>query len=259
MLIAMAVHDTVENKRTWMTIATLESLAETVDWDEHRLIISDNGSCDATLELYREWLDFIPSLSVIYNRENLGTARAINPAWRFRNPGEHAVKMDNDVVIHQAGWADWVEDVFDRDPSIGICGLKRKDLAECPWAAGGMKSTLTMLPHLRGQRWLVVEEVRAVIGTCQAFSSSLLDKIGYLTQPGPYYGYDDVLASVRARLAGFKRVFLHGFEIDHIDPGGTAYTEWKHAEAAKVTDKFNATKVMLETGIESIYYDGGFD
>jgi hypothetical protein len=150
-----------------------------------------------------------------------------------------------------------MEDVFDRDPSIGICGLKRKDLAECPWAEGDMRSTLRMLPHERGQRWLVVEEVRGVMGTCQAYNSALLDKIGYLVQPA-IYGFDDSLASVRARIAGFKNVFLHGFEIDHIDPGGDAYCKEKCAMAARLFPVNNVMVIQYEAGILPIYYDGGF-
>lgn len=258
MLIAMAVYDTIENKRTWMTEWTLNSLLETVDWSKHSLIISDNGSCQATQVLYQEFLDIIPNLWVIYNHGNLGTAKAINKAWLHRHPGQHAVKMDNDVVFHQAGWADWLEDVFDRDPSIGICGLKRKDLLEQPSEVGAYKSTLRMLPHEPGQRWLVVEEVKGVMGTCQAFSSALLDKIGYLTQPG-VYGFDDALASVRARLAEFKRCFLCGFEIEHIDPGGDAYCKWKIRQADRWLPEFNTEVMLLEMGVKSIYYNGGFD
>lgn len=260
MLIAMAVHDTVENERTWMTEETLLSLAETVDWNKHRLVISDNGSCKETLELYPWALEVFPfgSLALIYNGENIGTAAAINEAWRYRNPGEHAVKMDDDVHFHQSGWADWMEGVFDRDPAIGIVGLKRNDLAESTWAKGDMKSTLTMLPHRRGERWLVVEEVTGVIGTCVGFSSKLLEEIGYLTQPG-VYGFDDSLASIRARIAGYKRVFLCGFEIDHLDPGGDAYCQWKIDQADEHLAAFNTEVLLLETGGRDVYYDGGFD
>jgi len=257
MLIAMAVHDTVENNRTWMTEATLRSLAETVDWSKHRLIISDNGSCRATLELYQVFLKVSNKLSVIYNHYNLGTAKAINEAWQYRKAGEHCVKMDNDVVIHQAGWSDWMEDVFERDPTIGIVGLKRKDLMESPHAEGGMKSALRMLLHAKGQRWLVVEEVDGVIGTCQAYSSKLLDDIGYLKQPG-VYGFDDALASIRARIAGFKRCFLCGFEIEHLDPGGDAYCRWKIDRANEYWPEFNTEVLLLEAGAKDVYYDGGF-
>jgi len=254
MLIAQAVWDTIENDRSWMTWATLDSLSKTVNWDRHRLFISDNGSCDETKNTYAQMISRLP-FDVLYNETNIGTAAAINRCWRFRKPGEHAVKMDNDVVIHQAGWADWIEDVFERDPTIGICGLKRKDLAESPHAEGAMKSTIRMLPHVAGQRWLVVEEVKHVIGTCQGYSSALLDEIGYLVQPGPY-GFDDGLSAVRARLAGFESVFLHGFELDHIDPGGDDYCEWKRQQADKFFPEFNTHVALYETGAKEVYYDG---
>jgi len=259
MLLAMAVFDNVENGRTWMTEDTLFSLARTVDWDKHRLIISDNGSCDETLELYGEMKDELPFV-VIYNGRNLGTANAINLAWRDRRPGENAVKMDNDCVIYQAGWADWMEDVFQRDPSIGICGLKRKDLAECPWSKEEWsRSTIRMLPHEAGQRWIVVEEVVHVMGTCVAFNSALLEKIGYLYQmqdEGNLYGFDDSLAAVRSRIAGFKNVFLCGFEISHIDSGATLYQQWKQRNAGEWMRRFNEVVREYQGGKRDLYYGG---
>lgn len=252
MLIAMAVYDTKENQRTELTRKTLESLERTVDWDRHRLFISDNGSCRDTTKLYKEF-DF--PFGVIYNGKNLGTARAINKAWMRREPGEHCVKMDNDVIIHQQGWVDWMVDVFDRDPEIGICGLKRKDLDESPWNdVSWFKSKVYMLPHEKGQRWLVVEEVQHVMGTCQAYSSALLDKIGYLNQPG-VYGYDDALASVRAEVAGFKRVFLHGFEIDHLWTGLEEYTKWKRGQAGKYGGEYQEMRLQYQAGELPVYCD----
>ena len=50
-LISMAVHDTVENGRTEFTRRTLESLSDTVDWENHRLFIIDNNSCEKTKTL----------------------------------------------------------------------------------------------------------------------------------------------------------------------------------------------------------------
>lgn len=257
MLFGMAVWDTLENGRTSMTQQTLWSLAETVNWDQHRLFISDNGSCEATHALYDYMQHQLP-FEIIYNGRNIGTANAINRVWRLREPGEHALKMDNDVVIHQSGWADWMTDVFGRDPEIGICGLKRKDLMECPSSKHPwFVSKLRMLPQEKGQRWLVVEEVMHVMGTCQAYSSSLLDRIGYLYQPG-LYGFDDALAAVRTKVAGFKSVFLHGFEIDHIDPGGTGYAVWKQQVSQRDMTPYNMLKDDYQSGRRDVHYDGGF-
>lgn len=254
MLITVAVWDTVENRRSSMTEQTIHSLKETVNWDRHRLFIVDNGSCSATQTILDWWSGWKP-LTILENKTNLGTAAAINRAWRHRNPGEHCVKMDNDVRFCQPGWADWIEDVFARDPGIGICGLKRNDLEESPWAEGGYKSTIRMLPHERGQRWLIVEEVKHVIGTCQGYSSALLDKIGYLVQPA-LYGFDDSLSGVRARVAGFKSAFLCGFEIEHLDPGGDAYGQWKRDQAAQHFPDYNSMILLYESGAKDVYHDG---
>ncbi len=258
MLIAMAVWDTLANNRTWMTRATLESLAATVDWTKHRLFVMDNNSCEETQELlgYVGLQGYPLPYTVLRFEKNIGTAAAVNRAWVRREPGEHCVKMDNDVVIHQAGWADWMEDVFARAPEIGIVGLKRKDILECPWSdRPEYKSTIRMLPHEMGQRWLVVERVKHVIGTCQAFSSALLDKIGYLTQPS-LYGFDDSLAAVRAKVAGFQSCFLMGFELDHLDPGGDDYAQWKQGQSRKYFAGVNSDVVLYEAGLKDVYYDG---
>ena len=252
MLLAMAVYDTVENGRSWMTETTLMSLFNTVDFSKHRLIVSDNGSCDRTQRLYDDLNRVVQTFEIIRNGKNLGTAKAINKAWQRRLPGEHAIKMDNDVRIRQAEWADWIEDVFERDPTIGICGLKRRDLSENPFDGS---SVLRMLPHERGQRWVTIEEVEHVIGTCQAYSSLLLDKIGYLVQPG-LYGFDDSLSSVRAKVAGFKRCFLVGFEIDHIDPGGSEFGKWKIDQANKDFEAYKWRAMQYEMGLQEVYSDG---
>jgi len=260
----MAVYDTVENKRTWMTERTLLSLRKTVDWKRHRLIVVDNGSCEATQRLFADVSEVYATLSaspftLLSLPENVGTAKAINLAWHHREAGEHCIKMDNDVRFHQAEWADWMEDVFERDPTIGIVGLKRNDLMETPHTDDPQfKSTLRMLPHELGQRWLVVEEVVDVMGTCQGFSSDLLDKIGYLTQPG-LYGFDDSLASARANVAGFKRCLLCGFEITHLDPGDGDYAEWKRVQANRYWPAYRTMVALLDAGVMDPYDDGGFD
>lgn len=262
MLMAMAVWDTEENKRTGMTERTLRSFAETVDWGRHELIVSDNGSCAETIELYQRAKSWLP-FRVIFNGENLGTARAINRAWSYRKPGQHSLKTDNDVVVNYTGWADEIEAAFERDPTIGICGLKRKDLEERPDnPVPHYQSTLRMLPHQPGQRWIVVEDVNHVLGTCQGYSDGLLNKIGYLYQmqdEGVVYAFDDALASLRTHVVGLKTVFLPYIDIDHIDPGGTAFTQWKMDVAGKQMQRYGEVVLEYRLGQRSLFYDGGED
>jgi len=245
-LIAMAVYDTEENQRTQYTKQTLDCLVETVDLSVHKLIVTNNGSCSDTATLLSDYyvkhrIQFIPFIG------NQGTAKGINAAWKYRKPKQHLIKIDNDVDILSVGWVDEMEEAIERDKSIGILGLKRKDLLENPTRNDQFKSTLRMLPHLKGERWIIVEDVEHVMGTCQMYNYRLIDKIGGLMQPG-LYGFDDTLAGVRCKLAGFKNSFLPHIEIDHIDTKETSYWQEKRNIAAKDMAEFNLMKSKLLTG-----------
>jgi GT2 family glycosyltransferase len=247
-LIAMCCYDTEENGRSKYTKATLEMLFDTVDFDKHRLIIVDNDSCEETKHIISEFLTCTNSnVEAIELDENIGTARAINKAWALRKKGEHLIKMDNDCLVNYSGWVDEMEEVIARDPSIGILGLKRKDLLENPWRTDHFKSTLRMLPHVNGQPWIIVEDVEHVIGTCQMYNHRLIDKIGGLMQPG-VYGFDDTLAAVRCKLAGFKNSFLPHIDIEHIDYKETPYWQEKKDLAMRDMPEFNQMKADLISG-----------
>ncbi len=260
-LLAMAVYDTVENGRAGLTRRTLESLANTVDLSAHRIFLVINAGTQETMSAIMDFNDTVlyagrgDNLTVIRNAENIGTARAINKAWAYRKYGENAIKMDNDVVIHRSGWVEEMEECICRMPKIGIIGLKRKDLWENPdHPELQHRSTLKMVPHQLGQKNLYVEIVNHVMGTCQMYNSALLDKIGYLYQPG-LYGYDDSLAAIRCNMAGFLSCFLCGVEIDHIDPGGNDHTEWKRAKAGEDSAEYHRLKAGYMSRSIGIYYD----
>lgn len=266
-LIAMAVFDTVENQRTSLTEKTVKCILDTVDLTKHRLIISDNGSCEDTLYFYEElaekYVDYFNDalspfpnrIQIIRNKENLGTAKAINLAWKQRLPNENAIKMDNDVVIHHNNWVDEMEAAIARDPKIGQCGLKRKDCWESPSTDNEFyHSELHMLSHKPGESWIVVEQVNHVMGTCVMHSSALLDKLGYLYQP-KLYGFDDSLMSARSILAGFKNVFLPHINIDHIDPGDTPYQKWKEKHASSQWIEYHETLAGFQNGNIPLYYN----
>lgn len=261
-LIAMAVYDTEENKRSWMTNHVIEHFAYgSALTNGHRLFIIDNASCIETklrIKAFEEGQRKAgKDVTVITNEKNIGTAEAINLAWRHRRPGEHCVKMDNDVAFlrHSIAWVDQLEEAIARDPEIGIVGLKRKDCIEHPENPDPFyRSELYHLPHKPGERWIVAEKVHHVMGTCQMYSSALLDKIGYLRQPR-LYGFDDVLASARSSAAGFKNVFLPHIEIDHIDPGATPYQQWKEQQAREDWNEALSMRDAIMKGEHSYYYN----
>jgi GT2 family glycosyltransferase len=264
-LIAMAVYDTEENKRSELTRKTLESIIETVDLGKHRIFIIDNGCGEINDTIYFDIANrlnqkygaeaLFDRYGVITNFSNRGTARAINQAWAQRLPGEHCVKMDNDIIINSPGWVDELEEAILRDPTIGQVGLKRKDCWEWPGHEhADWRSELHMLPHKAGEPWQIVEKVKHVIGSCVMHSSALLDKVGYLYQPS-LYGYDDVIMSHRTHLAGFYSCFLPHINIDHIDPGDTAYQGWKERHSGEQTQAVIDLVHEMYNGTKPIFYE----
>jgi len=254
-IIGMAVYDTVENDRTKYTKATLESLKKTVNLIEHTLYIVDNNSCEATKKVIEDFCKKVSSVQVITLEENIGTAKAINKAWKFRKPGQHCIKMDNDVVIHEKGWVDLLEDAISRDPeNIGQAALKRKDLAESPNSTHEFyKSEIIMLPHEGGQRWIIAEEVQHCMGTCVMHNSKLIDIVGGLEQMGGIYGFDDSLMSLRSRISGFKNVFIPSVNIDHIDHGDNPYSEEKRKYAGIMMAAYGKAREEYINGIRNVY------
>lgn len=250
-LVAMAVHDTYENGRTEYTERTIEESLLTLD-PRHKPWIIDNGSCDKTKRLLAKY-ERGGKINLITLPDNIGTAKAVNLAWRNRQSGQHCVKMDNDVVIHSTTWLYEMQEAIERDPSIGIVGLKRKDCWENTNHPDPFyQSELCQLPHRPGQRWMVAERVNHVMGTCQMYNSALLDQIGYLYQPR-LYGFDDALAAVRCEVAGFKSVFLPHIDIDHIDRGDTAYQGWKEKHAGEDMVTYNQLKNAYRNGERPIF------
>ena len=241
-LIAMAVYDTVENERSKYTWRTLESLMDT-SGSNNRIIVVDNNSCDKTKEILKDYKKYI---TIITNNENVGTAKAINQAWAYRKPNETVIKMDNDVVINNYGWVEEMELAM-KLGGYGILGLKRKDLMQSPTSQSIWKTELKMLPHTKGDNWVGVEESEDIMGTCTMFHPSLTDKMGGLMQAG-VYGFDDTLACIRAKLLGYKLAFLPHIDIDHIDVGGDAYTEWKRKYAGEKMEEFYKIKEGLING-----------
>ena len=253
-LITLCAYDTLENGRSELTEKTLDSLLQTVDFDKHEIIVVNNGSCDKTRQIIDTFIYRAgDKAQAIHLPENLGTARAINLGWTRRKAGQHCVKIDNDVVIHSKGWVDELEEAINRFPQIGIIGLKRKDLIECTtFPDMNFRSELVQLPHNPGERWIQIEVVKGVIGTCKMINAALIDKIGYLFQP-TVYGFDDSLYSCRSTMAGFINCFLPHIEIDHIDPGGTDYTVWKQNHAGETMSAAQRLINEYSNGVRPIY------
>ena len=85
-------------------------------------MIWDNGSTDGTREaipgLIREGL--LERQNVAFSAENLGCPRALSRILARRKPGQHFVKVDNDVVLQTKGWLGRLCAFLDEHPEMAI-------------------------------------------------------------------------------------------------------------------------------------------
>lgn len=251
-LICVAVFDNKENQRLDYTIETYNSLCCTVNKDTTDVVFIDNASYPETEEFLKNLAE--DDFFLIRNENNVGTAEAINLGInKYAEPGDFIIKMDNDVVVRELGWADKMKACIESDPSIGVLGLKRKDLPNSP-NHDQYPTTLQFANREHGQPWHIIEECSDIIGTCQMFSPKLIEKTGYLYQPG-LYGFDDVLMCERSRIAGFRNAFYPSIEIDHVDIGETEYVDWKRKYAGTQFGTVNKLIEGYQSGEKSIYYD----
>lgn len=101
-MIAMCCHDSEENERSEYTYQTLYSLRRTVDLHKHRLFVIDNNSCRRTKEMLEVMSkERHHKFTVITMPENVGTAGAINQAWKHKRTGENLIKLDYNCDVFQ--------------------------------------------------------------------------------------------------------------------------------------------------------------
>lgn len=77
---------------------TLKGLLNAAVETDLRLIVSDNGSTDDTLDIIRDRAGAL-DITILENRANLGYAKAVNRALELRRPTATVLVLNPDVVI----------------------------------------------------------------------------------------------------------------------------------------------------------------
>ena len=95
------------HQRADQTLAALRSLQATGAFDEAEVVVWDNGSVDSTPDMLRGLAQegFLDQVEVVLNLKNIGCSRALNAILHsWRRPGQHSIKVDNDVVLETQNW-----------------------------------------------------------------------------------------------------------------------------------------------------------
>jgi hypothetical protein len=189
-------------------------------FEDFEVIVVDNGSKDGSCEYVAE--EF-PQVRIVENEENLGFAGGVNSGIR-RARGEYILTLNNDTVVEgefigrlaeaigsdgRVGmWASKMLFLDGRINSTGIC-ISRSGAA---WDRGMGEAD-------RGQ-YDLVEEVFGPSGGAGLYRREMLDEIGLFDEEFFMY-MEDVDLAFRARLAGWRCLYVPGARVRHVH-GGTA-------------------------------------
>jgi len=217
-------------------------LRTTVDWNRHRMVIVDNASTDYQAELaIHAFREQVYGVKLARNTKNIGTARGFNLGHAMLH-GDHTLKIDDDVEVHEDGWLDTMQLALERVPDLGGVSLKWRMLSESPgrkyipqevrhfWSQE-RETRLEFVPREQMHEWWTpIEYGLFMSGMCALYRKEALGQIGMMYQP-KLYGHDDVLQCKRLVAAGWRIAFLPAIKTDHIDDTNTEYSQWKRDEA----------------------------
>jgi hypothetical protein len=179
------------------TIATLRSLQTTSAFDDAEVVVWDNNSVDGTAEKLRHLVQsgFLQWDRVFFSQENIGCPRALNALLHsWRRPGQHFMKVDNDVVLETKGWVGKLVAFLGEHREVALASAWYDELAD-ESQRGRFRA--------RHDGWL---EVFPIVGHCVIHRGAFLDRTGYfdVLAPDHLYGFEDLLMAHRVAAMKLK-------------------------------------------------------
>lgn len=206
------------NGRHFLDACLSSLLAQT--FQESEIILVDNASSDGSAEYVHNQF---PSVIVVQNEENRGFAGGINDGIQVAS-GDYILTLNNDTVA-DAGFIEYLKNAMDIDNTVGMCAAKmlftdgRINSAGICISRSGAAWDRGMFELDTGQFDLPQE----VFGPCAGaalYRKKMLDDIG-LFDADFFLFMEDVDIAFRARLAGWKCMYVPSARIIHLH-GGTA-------------------------------------
>ena len=183
-----------------------------------KVIVVDNGSRDGSVQFIEE--KYPDSVILIRNEENLGFAEGNNQGIKAAR-GKYVALLNNDTRV-EPRWLREMVRVMEENPEAGMCSSKilcaRKphliDNAGFLIYRDGTVRSRGRLEAERGQ-YDREEEILAASGCALIYRRKMLDEIGLFDPDFFAYG-DDCELGLRARLAGWKAIFVPRSIVYHI-------------------------------------------
>ena len=216
----------------------LDSVMEAIASRSTEIIVVDNGSTDKTREILESYGKHI-NLILLKKNNGVAVARNVGMAMAI---GEYIWILDVDTIVNGEA-VDGMIEYLEKHPECGLCACRlqseRGDVQDScrrlPYpknkirnllAAKTGKSILTrklndkikkqnesQFYHAELQRKEPFE-AEYVIGACQMFRKTILDKVGFLDEK-IFYGPEDADFCLRICRKGYKIVCLPAYCIVH--------------------------------------------
>lgn len=202
----------------------------TTDYPNFEIILVDNASADGSVELIERLLgSFRPRIRIVKNPENLGHAEGCNIGARVAR-GKYLVFLDSDTEIRDQNrftdfpysMKDWLKalvKVMEDDESIGLAQAKmvlarNHHLLDNTGIALDALGTWHTTYGLEEDRYKKVFEILAAVSGGCIIRREIFHEAGGF-DPDYFIYDDDTDLSLRARLLGYKIVFVPSAIIIH--------------------------------------------
>jgi len=198
-------------------------------YPNYEVILVDNGSIDGSVEFVRKQF---PAVIIIENETNLGFAEGTNIGIRASN-GDYIATLNNDTKVDSM-WLNKLIGIAESNEDIGFCAPKvlffyepeTIDSAGILISFDGSGMNRGFKEQDRGQYNVDCEVFGACAGAA-LYKKTMLDEIGLFDEDFFAY-YEDLDISWRARLAGWKCIYVHSSVVYHVHSAtGIAYSPFK--------------------------------
>jgi GT2 family glycosyltransferase len=201
------------------TIECIHSIRK-INYPRYEIVIVDNGSTDGSEKILRHTF---PDIKLIQTGANLGFAEGNNVGIRyaFKNGADYTVVLNNDTAVDE-GFITELVNAAESDSSIGIASSKIYfyDRPDIIWYAGAVLDLKTGKSKHIGYnkkdlgQYDAMRETDRACGCSMMISRRACETVGLMDPEYFCYG-EETDWSLRARIAGFKVVFVPGSKVWH--------------------------------------------
>ena len=241
----------ISYNRTRETIATLSALLETGAFEQAQVVIFDNGSTDGTADAIRGlFAEGLAPYGLVFYGRNIGCPRALNSILHhYRKPGQHFIKVDNDVRLLTNDWVRLLCDFPDAHPDVAMVGPWYKELE-----TGYQGRVLE-----KHESWW---RVYPIIGHCVMHRGAFLDRTGFfdVLAPDHLYGFEDLLMAHRAGALGFKCAVSLDVQMENIQrknslDSGMHDGERREEHISRLRPEYNRRTALI-SALSGLYHVG---